>query len=71
MTFISGPLLGSLIRPVGGRLADTYGGARVSLVNFAAMGAATVLVIVAASGMKSLPVFVIGFVVLFVLFRSG
>jgi MFS transporter, NNP family, nitrate/nitrite transporter len=69
VTFI-GPLLGSLIRPVGGRLADTYGGARVSLVNFAAMGAATVLVIV-ASGMKSLPVFVIGFVVLFVLSGLG
>ena len=69
VTFI-GPLLGSLIRPVGGRLADTYGGARVSVVNFAAMGVATVLVIV-ASGMKSLPVFVIGFVVLFVLSGLG
>ena len=31
VTFI-GPLLGSLIRPVGGRLADRYGGARITLV---------------------------------------
>ena len=69
VTFI-GPLLGSLIRPIGGRLADTYGGARVSLLNFAAMGVATLVVIV-ASGMNSLPVFVIGFVVLFLLSGLG
>jgi NNP family nitrate/nitrite transporter-like MFS transporter len=69
VTFI-GPLLGSLIRPIGGRLADTYGGARVSLINFAAMAVATLIVIV-ASGLKSLPVFVIGFVVLFVLSGLG
>ena len=37
VTFI-GPLLGSLIRPVGGRLADRFGGARITLWNFAAMG---------------------------------
>ncbi|CAM5594333.1 hypothetical protein SMICM304S_07345 [Streptomyces microflavus] len=29
LTFV-GPLLGSLIRPVGGRLADRHGGARIS-----------------------------------------
>jgi len=51
VTFI-GPLLGSLIRPIGGRLADTYGGARVSLINFAAMAVATLIVVV-ASGLKS------------------
>jgi assimilatory nitrate reductase catalytic subunit len=36
VTFI-GPLLGSLIRPVGGRLADRLGGARVTFVNFVAI----------------------------------
>src|SRR5581483_5602417 len=36
LTFL-GPLLGSLSRPVGGRLADRFGGARVSLATFAAM----------------------------------
>ena len=35
-----GPLVGSLIRPVGGIIADKIGGARVSLWNFAAMAAA-------------------------------
>lgn len=44
LTFI-GPLLGSLIRPVGGRLADRYGGARITLATFAAMAAATGVVI--------------------------
>ncbi|MFI7439934.1 MFS transporter [Nonomuraea indica] len=39
-----GPLLGSLIRPVGGWLADRLGGAPVTLWNFAAMGAGVVLV---------------------------
>ena len=36
LTFL-GPLLGSLVRPVGGRLADRVGGARVTFWNFAAM----------------------------------
>lgn len=43
LTFL-GPLLGSLLRPVGGRLADRYGGAPVTLVTFAAMGAGTAVV---------------------------
>ena len=39
-----GPLLGSLIRPVGGSLADRFGGARITCWNFVAMalGAAVV-----------------------------
>lgn len=37
-----GPLVGSLIRPVGGLLADKIGGAKVTFWNFIAMGAATV-----------------------------
>ncbi|MBB1256666.1 nitrate/nitrite transporter [Streptomyces alkaliterrae] len=69
LTFI-GPLLGSLIRPVGGLLADRYGGARITLWNFAAMAAATG-VVVFASMRESLPVFLVGFVALFVLTGLG
>ncbi|MEU1719838.1 MFS transporter [Nonomuraea sp. NPDC005692] len=39
----AGPLLGSLVRPVGGWLADRLGGARVTQWNFAAMGAGVLL----------------------------
>ncbi|MDG9690366.1 MFS transporter [Streptomyces sp. Alain-F2R5] len=69
LTFI-GPLLGSLIRPLGGRLADRYGGARITLWNFVAMAAATA-VLVAASMAKSLALFVAVFVALFVLSGLG
>jgi len=40
-----GPLVGSIARPLGGKLADRIGGARVTLWNFVAMGLATVGVI--------------------------
>ncbi|RAJ69666.1 NNP family nitrate/nitrite transporter-like MFS transporter [Streptomyces sp. Amel2xB2] len=69
LTFL-GPLLGSLVRPVGGRLADRLGGARITLWTFAAMGAAALLV-VAASLRESLPVFLVGFTALFVLSGIG
>ncbi|TJZ56057.1 NarK/NasA family nitrate transporter [Streptomyces piniterrae] len=69
LTFI-GPLLGSLIRPVGGKLADRFGGARISLWNYVAMGAAT-LVVIYASAQKSLPIFLVGFISLFVLTGLG
>jgi len=69
VTFI-GPLLGSLIRPVGGRLADTYGGARITLWNFVGMGAATAVVVV-ASMETSLALFTAAFIVLFVLTGLG
>ncbi len=69
LTFV-GPLLGSLIRPVGGWLADRYGGARITLWNFVAMAAATAILVV-ASMEKSLPLFVTVFVVLFVLSGLG
>lgn len=69
LTFI-GPLLGSLIRPVGGLLADRFGGARITLWNFVAMAAATGVVI-AASLQESLPVFLVGFTALFVLSGLG
>ncbi|NUS14752.1 MAG: NarK/NasA family nitrate transporter [Streptomyces sp.] len=69
LTFI-GPLLGSLIRPLGGRLADRFGGARITLWNFLAMAAATGVVIV-ASEQKSLGLFLPGFIALFVLSGLG
>ncbi|WP_406106248.1 NarK/NasA family nitrate transporter [Streptomyces sp. NBC_01003] len=69
ITFI-GPLLGSLIRPVGGRLADRFGGARITLWNFVAMAAATGVVVL-ASTQKSLPLFTTAFIALFVLTGLG
>lgn len=69
VTFI-GPLLGSLIRPVGGMLADRFGGAKVSLATYVAMAAACGVVLV-ASAEKSLAVYTIGFVLLFILSGLG
>jgi NNP family nitrate/nitrite transporter-like MFS transporter len=69
VTFI-GPLLGSLIRPYGGKLADRLGGARVTFWNFVGMGAATGVVIV-ASAIDSLVLFTAGFVLLFALSGLG
>ncbi|MFI9163043.1 nitrate/nitrite transporter [Kitasatospora aureofaciens] len=69
LTFL-GPLLGSLLRPVGGRLADRWGGAKVTLATFAAMGAGTAVVL-AASRAGSLPLFLAGFIALFVLSGTG
>ncbi|MGN9794044.1 nitrate/nitrite transporter [Streptomyces sp. NPDC054847] len=69
LTFI-GPLLGSLIRPLGGALADRFGGARITLWNFVGMAAATAVVI-AASVQQSLAVFLVGFISLFVLSGLG
>ncbi|MGJ5827598.1 MFS transporter [Streptomyces ossamyceticus] len=69
VTFI-GPLLGSLIRPVGGALADKYGGAKITLWNYVAMAGATG-VIVLASMQKSLPLFTVAFIALFVLTGIG
>ncbi|MFE6640144.1 nitrate/nitrite transporter [Streptomyces tendae] len=69
LTFI-GPLLGSLVRPLGGRLADRYGGSRITLWNFVAMAAATAVLVV-ASMERSLALFVTVFVALFVLSGLG
>ncbi|MHC0432134.1 nitrate/nitrite transporter [Streptomyces sp. O3] len=69
LTFI-GPLLGSLIRPVGGLLADRFGGAKVTLWNFAGMTAGALVVLV-ASRQESLGLFIAGFVALFVLTGIG
>jgi MFS transporter, NNP family, nitrate/nitrite transporter len=65
-----GPLLGSLIRPVGGSLADRFGGARITCWNFVAM-AVGAGVVWTASQVGSLPLFVVGFVLLFVLSGLG
>jgi NNP family nitrate/nitrite transporter-like MFS transporter len=69
VTFI-GPLLGSLVRPLGGWLSDRVGGARVTFWTYLAMGVAT-LVCAAASGSPSLPLFTTGFIALFVLSGIG
>jgi NNP family nitrate/nitrite transporter-like MFS transporter len=69
LTFL-GPLLGSLIRPVGGALADRLGGARVTFWNFVAMAAGAVLVLV-ASQRHSLTLYLVGFVALFVFSGVG
>ncbi|GAA1958073.1 nitrate/nitrite transporter [Amycolatopsis minnesotensis] len=69
VTFL-GPLLGSLSRPVGGKLADRIGGAKVTLATFVLMavgGALTVL----ASAAQSLSLYSTGFIVLFVLSGVG
>ncbi|GAA0393202.1 nitrate/nitrite transporter [Streptomyces luteireticuli] len=69
LTFL-GPLLGSLARPLGGHLADRRGGARVTFWTFAAMAAGAGLVLL-ASREDSLPLFLTGFVLLFVLSGVG
>jgi NNP family nitrate/nitrite transporter-like MFS transporter len=69
LTFL-GPLVGSLIRPVGGWLADHLGGARVTAVNFVLMaGAASV--VLTASHEKSLGLYMVGFIALFTLSGVG
>jgi NNP family nitrate/nitrite transporter-like MFS transporter len=69
LTFL-GPLLGSLARPVGGRLADRLGGARVTAVTFALMAAGG-LGILWASTQHSLALYLAGFVALFLLTGVG
>lgn len=69
LTFI-GPLLGSLIRPVGGLLADRLGGAKVTFVNFIGMAAGASIVLFAAQ-QRSLVLYLVGFITLFVLSGLG
>jgi NNP family nitrate/nitrite transporter-like MFS transporter len=69
LTFL-GPLIGSLIRPVGGILADKLGGARVTAVNFLLMAGAAALVLV-ASHQHSLNLYWVAFIALFVLSGIG
>jgi NNP family nitrate/nitrite transporter-like MFS transporter len=65
-----GPLLGSLIRPVGGALADRYKGSVVTFWNFVAMAVGAGIVLLASSR-NSLPLFLVGFVMLFVFSGIG
>ena len=65
-----GPLIGSLVRPIGGRLADKFGGARTTFLNFVGMALLATLVLV-ASYQASLGLFMIGFVGLFILSGVG
>lgn len=69
LTFL-GPLIGSLIRPLGGRLADRYGGARVTIANFVGMAAGAGLVLVASLA-ESLPLFIVAFIALFTMSGLG
>ncbi|WP_306205730.1 nitrate/nitrite transporter [Actinoplanes sp. RD1] len=69
LTFL-GPLLGSLVRPVGGALADRLGGARVTFWTFIAMAAGATIVLV-ASQRHSLGLYLVGFIALFVLSGLG
>ncbi len=69
LTFL-GPLLGSLIRPVGGALADRLGGARVTFVNFALMAAGASIVLI-ASQQRSFELYIVGFIALFVFSGIG
>ncbi len=75
-----GPLLGSISRPFGGRLADRIGGGRITLYTFVAMMfAAGILVITgmiddamtgAATGTQMIA-YVVGFILLFILSGIG
>jgi MFS transporter, NNP family, nitrate/nitrite transporter len=69
VTFL-GPLLGSLVRPIGGRLADRHGGATITTYTFAAMIAATGVVLT-ASIRHSLGLFLAGFITVFILTGIG
>jgi nitrate/nitrite transporter NarK len=69
LTFL-GPLLGSLIRPFGGALADRFKGSAVTSFNFLAM-AFGALVVLGASQINSLPLFIVGFVILFIFSGIG
>ncbi|HVW40760.1 MAG TPA: nitrate/nitrite transporter [Amycolatopsis sp.] len=69
VTFL-GPLLGSISRPFGGWLSDRIGGGKVTFWNFVGMAVMTALLII-ASNAKSLGLFTVAFIVLFVLTGIG
>ncbi|SIS05326.1 nitrate/nitrite transporter [Williamsia sterculiae] len=72
-----GPLLGSVFRPIGGKLADRFGGGRVTFYCFIGMVASSVLLVVsgiAADGHPKhkienaqLTGFIVGFILLFLI----
>jgi MFS transporter, NNP family, nitrate/nitrite transporter len=69
LTFL-GPLLGSLSRPPGGWLSDRFGGAKVTMCVFVGLAVGTAVVIY-ASQVKSMPIFLISFISMFVLTGVG
>lgn len=71
-----GPLLGSISRPYGGKLADKIGGGKITMYCFAAMIAASSILVVASAMSDAndkkitggtLTAFVVGFVLLFII----
>jgi MFS transporter, NNP family, nitrate/nitrite transporter len=66
----AGALVGSLARPLGGWLSDRVGGARVTLVAFLGMGAAT-LVAIAGVDQHSFTLFFASYMVIFLLAGIG
>ncbi|HEY3609073.1 MAG TPA: nitrate/nitrite transporter [Pseudonocardiaceae bacterium] len=69
VTFL-GPLLGSVSRPVGGWLSDRLGGARVTFWNFVLMAACAGILVLAGNS-KSLGLYTVGFIALFVFSGIG
>ncbi|MBV9319333.1 MAG: MFS transporter, partial [Mycobacterium sp.] len=75
-----GPLLGSLSRPIGGRLADRIGGAKITMGCFVAMVAAAGILVIAGTRGDAHPgkishsvmvAYVIGFILLFLISGVG
>jgi MFS transporter, NNP family, nitrate/nitrite transporter len=66
----TGALIGSVARPLGGRLADRIGGARVTLACFVGMGIATGTAILGV-GERSFPLFFGAYMVIFLLAGAG
>lgn len=60
-----GPLVGSLVRPFGGKLADRIGGARVTFWNFGAMTASSIGLLWSLSN-HNLNAFIVSFLALFI-----
>ncbi|MDE3722162.1 NarK/NasA family nitrate transporter [Nocardiopsis sp. N85] len=67
---VLGPIIGSLIRPVGGRLADSLGGARVTLWVFCAMALCAGVLVLAVQA-SQLGLFIGAFAVMFTLTGLG
>jgi NNP family nitrate/nitrite transporter-like MFS transporter len=67
---VLGPVIGSLIRPVGGRMADSLGGARVTLWVFLAMAACAAVLVLSVQA-AHLVLFIGAFAVMFVLTGLG
>jgi MFS transporter, NNP family, nitrate/nitrite transporter len=62
----AGPLAAALVRPLGGWLADRYGGARIALASFVAMAAAVAALLALGDAPGGVGTFVASYAVLFV-----